>query len=109
MLKHRMTKLRTSMIYHLPKADTHDGKCNKDTPDHSSLVQIFCSMTSLGSNKFYGRLNLKVKSMLLISDYQGQLKIALPGSPLVGGGFDSRSQRSYSRAPLAPRFPSDGK
>ena len=95
------------MIYHLPKADTHDGKCNKDTPDHSSLVQIFCSMTSLGDNKFYGRLNLKVKSMLAISDYQ--LKIALPGSPLVGGGFDNRSQRSYSRAPLAPRFPSDGK
>ena len=61
-----MTKLRTSMIYHLPKADTHDGKRNKDTPDHSSLVQIFCSMTSLGDNKFYGRLSLKVKSYLTI-------------------------------------------
>ena len=73
MLKHQMTKLRTSMMYHLPKADTHDGKCNKDTPDHSSLVQIFCSMTSLGDNNFYGRLSLKVKSMLV----QGSQKVVI--------------------------------
>ena len=46
------------MMYHLSKADTHDGKCNKDTPDHSSLVQIFCSMTSLGDVKFYDMKSL---------------------------------------------------
>ena len=71
MLKHQMTVLRSSMMYHLPKADTHDGKCNKDTPDHSSLVQIFCSMASLDDNTYFYWLSLKVKSMLVLTDYQG--------------------------------------
>ena len=32
---------------HLSKTDAHDGECDKDAPDHCSLIQIFCSVAPL--------------------------------------------------------------
>jgi len=33
---------------HLSEADTHNSEGDEDTPDHCSLIQIFCSVPPLG-------------------------------------------------------------
>ena len=76
----------------LSEADTHNSEGDEDTPDHCSLIQIFCSVPPLKKKVLKTGLNVKPGP---------------PGFPSACGGFDSRSQRSCFRALLVPKFPSE--
>ena len=76
----------------LSEADTHNSEGDEDTPDHCSLIQIFCSVPPLKKKVLKTGLNVKPGP---------------PGFPSACGGFDSRSQRSCFRALLVPMFPSE--